>query len=498
MIVASLREPSSKRSGALLELLAARPNSGRHSRRAQLLKTAVLMGVLLRFGAVDLSAQTPDQDVAGLRTEVVELRREVESLRRELREVRAVALPGLPAPAAKEKVPEADGGRQAEPEEDGGGDAVAMLQTQVADLAQTKIESNSKLPVRFSGLILSNTYFNTDVPAWIDNPNFDLPSRPTVSPGSFGSTLRQSRIGIAVDGPAIGSMKSSGYISMDFYGGLVNYPTGQVMGIPRMLYGYLRLDGARTAIEIGEDQMILAPKNPTSLASLYFPNLFQSGNLYLRVPQIRVERTFTDGGSGDFQFTGGILAPVAGDFRSDAFVFITPSLAGDRSKRPALQARLAWRRGADQPVGWEIGVSGHDSRARANPLVTSVSQAGALDMDLHAGRVGFGAEWFVGRNVDAFGGGMGQPGRAYGGFLEGRLKAARKLDFNAGFGLDRLYGRENLSPFLRANTTWYGNWIYQFTPEFLMSFEYRWTSTRFGFGGIGRNNHLNLAFGYSF
>ena len=76
----------------------------------------------------------------------------------------------------------------------------------------------------------------------------------------------------------------------DFYGGVPGFQTGTVMGLPRLLYAFGRLETDRTAIEIGQDHAILAPRDPTSLAALSFPLLFRSGNLYLRAPQARVER----------------------------------------------------------------------------------------------------------------------------------------------------------------------------------------------------------------
>jgi hypothetical protein len=115
------------------------------------------------------------------------------------------------------------------------------------------------------------------------------------------------------------------------------------MGIPRLLYAYMRLDGTRTAFEIGQDHMILAPKNPTSLTSMAFPALYRSGNLYLRAPQLRVEQQIASGSAGELRATVGILAPIGGDLNAPALQFVPPNLAGERSRKPAAQARVAWR-----------------------------------------------------------------------------------------------------------------------------------------------------------
>src|SRR6185436_17166486 len=88
----------------------------------------------------------------------------------------------------------------------------------------------------------------------------------------------------------------------------------------------------------GQDHVILAPRDPTSLAAYAFPLLFRSGNLYLRAPQVRIERAWTS----RLRATAGIVAPIGGDLTGDAYLFVPPALGGERSRRPALQGRVAY------------------------------------------------------------------------------------------------------------------------------------------------------------
>ena len=88
--------------------------------------------------------------------------------------------------------------------------------------------------------------------------------------------------------------------------------------------------------------MILAPKNPTSLTGMAFPTLFRAGNLYLRVPQIRAERTVAEGQMGQLRVVGGILAPIAGDTAGAKGYQLCPHGAGERSRTPGFQSRLSW------------------------------------------------------------------------------------------------------------------------------------------------------------
>ena len=207
------------------------------------------------------------------------------------------------------------------------------------------------------------------------------------------------------------------------------------MGLPRLLYAFTRFERERTALHVGQDDMVLAPRNPTSLAALSFPLLFRSGNLYLRVPQARIEQRLAGGGSGgELRLAAGIVAPVGGDFRAVDYTFVPPALGGERSRRPGVQARMAWQRG-DEERGASLGVSGHYSRERpVDELLTS--RAAALDFHLQGARFGVAGEMFVGDNIDAFGGALGQVSSAAGGFLEARVPSPGPL----GGGFRRRHG----------------------------------------------------------
>lgn len=373
---------------------------------------------------------------------------------------------------------------------------VPIVQAQVAQFAQTKVESSSKFPVKFFGTIASNTFWNSNDTDWLDIPNIATSNRG----GSFSSSLRQTRIGASVDGPDVGKFKTSGVVAMDFFGGVSNFATGQTMGIPRLLYAYMRLDGDRTSFEIGQDHMILAPKNPTSLTSMAFPALYRSGNLYLRAPQARVEHRFSAGSSGELLTTFGILAPIGGDLSATALQFTPPNLAGERSRKPGVQARVAWRAAPAGPYekpAWEFGASGHYSQEKYG-AETVPSYVWSADADATVGRLGFGAEFFNGRNIDAFGGAVGQFAKSRGGFAEVRLALTEQLAVNSGVGTDRLYKWRPFNPAQRNNTSGFLNTIYQFTPEFAVSLEYRRQRTGNAPAGRAGNNHMNLTFAYSF
>jgi len=434
------------------------------------MRRIVLLALFLSPGI--LHAQTIEEQLRDLRNEVLRLRQELDDVKQQLRD------------------------RDQRTEE------LPLIQAQVQEQAQTKVETSSKLPLKLFGTVVANTFVNTGEPNWLDIPNIANAKNPAFHPGSFSSTLRQTRIGAVFEGPEVAGMKVNGTVAMDFFGGIPNFQTGPVMGLPRLLYAYMRLDGEKTAVEIGQDQMILAPKNPTSLVGMSFPILYRSGNLYLRVPQIRAERQLASRGFGQIRAVGGILAPVAGDFVNAQYQFVPPNLAGERSRMPATQARLSWRASPAGPYEqpkWEFGASGHYGRERyATALVPS--WAGAVDLDANFGRIGFGGEYFAGRNLDAFGGSIGQIAKSQGGFLEARLAATSRLSFNGGYGKDRLFKIARFPAQLTQNATVFANGIYSFTSEFRAGLEYQRLVTRPLGSGISsnRNQHFNLTFAYSF
>lgn len=480
--------------------------SRRRALRRSFTAGCCLLGLLVGFPLAVLSQQA--DPLAEVRLELKRLRQEVASLRAELcrnqsRNADASTmcsnlLAGQEGSerselAASPTVPQ-------EPQEPSTEAKLELVQAQVAEQAQTKVESESRFPVRISGTVHFSTFWNSGEANWLDLPNIvNPPPGPTVPAGSFSASLRQSRLAASVTGPTLGPFRSRGFVAVDFFGGIPDFQTGPVIGLPRLLYAFMRLEGDRTAIEFGHEQMILAPRNPTSLAAMAFPNFFRSGNLYLRAPQMRVERILARGRRSELELTAGLLAPVAGDFRGP-YAFVPPNLAGERSRQPAVQARLAWRSWPVDPggkEGRELGVSAHTSRQRF-PTGSQQSWAVAVDFDTEFNAFHLGGEWFVGSNLAAFGGALGQFAKSTGGYLEGGFHATRKLDFNTGYGTDRLFDNRSSLQLFDRNSSLFSNFIYHLTPELATSVEYRWLSTRTEQGDSRRNHHLDIVWAYSF
>ena len=420
--------------------------------------------------ATDPSAAVTREELEVVTTELARLRAEVAALRDELTAARL-------SPA---------GSAAAQPQQ--AAPTVEMLRAQVDEMSQTKVESSSRMPVRLFGAIVSNTVGNSGMANWLENPNIADAEVAGTEPGSFTSTLRQSQIGLNVGPIPMGSWTASGAMVADFFGGTPGFVTGTVFGLPRMVYAFARLEHGGTAIVVGQDHNLLAPRDPTSLAAQSFPLLFRSGNLYLRSPQVRMEQRF-----GGFGVKGGISAPIAAD-ANNFYVFAPPAGAGERSARPAFEGRADYTAGdADSPSEFALGVSARYGWREPGLELTSTASY-AADFNARLGRVGLAGEYFTTDDAAEFGSAVAQARPAQGGWVEGRLRITSKLSTNAGVGMDEVDDPVPAAA-RRQNRSAFGNVIFSLTPEVAVSMEYRWLETSLGQALTKRtNNHVNAAF----
>lgn len=433
---------------------------------------AVLVGGLLLWPAT-AGAQDLSGELAALKQEVAVLRAELAQLRADV-SARAVSPPAAAPPSTM---------------------PLEVIQAQLAEQAQTKVESASRLPLKLSGSIVSTTFLNSGTPNWLEIPNIN---RAATGPdqGSFSSTLRQSRIGVETAGLMLGDWQASGTIVFDFFGGIPSFQNGQVMGLPRMVYAFARMEGPGGSVLVGQDDAIVAPRSPSSFGSVSFPALFRSGNLYLRVPQVRGEARLATGEHSKLRLIGGIAAPIAGDFATGEFAFEPPELAGERSERPAVQARGVWEHTRDDAHAFAFGVSGHHSVAETD--VRRDTWIGAVDFDAQWGAIGVAGEGFVAEGARAFGAGVSQAQvRSRGGWLEVRVAPSTDWRVAVGAGTDRV-ARRIATAALKENAGGFAGVRYNWTPELAVGVEYFLLETSPFLGAARRNHNVNWTLRYDF
>jgi hypothetical protein len=327
----------------------------------------------------------------------------------------------------------------------------ALQQRMLETLSQSKVESGSRYRVRLSGMALVNAFVTSDG----GGENFDVPElvepvNPLHSGRSFGTTMRQSLLGLSISGPTIAGARTSGELQFDFFGGFPETGNGETAGLARLRTGAMRLEWPNTTVVLGQTEPFVSPLSPTSLASVAVPALSYSGNLWAWVPQVSVERRHSMANGSAVTMTGGIMDPLTGDDPVDSAYF-QPG-AGHRGGLPALAGRLGWQNGSsDRPI--VIGVGGYYSRQDwgRDRIVHGWATTADWVIPVHR-RVSLSGEFYRGRAFGGLGAGEngsvlfdGDPGqtstqvqglRSTGGWLQAAFAVTNRIDFHAALGQD--------------------------------------------------------------
>ncbi len=363
--------------------------------------------------------------------------------------------------------------------------------------------------VYFNGFHNSGGTNNQDVPLWA-----------AAGTGDTGATARQSRFGLRASLPAVFGAKTAATIEADFFGGFPAIGTGENFGQVRLRLANMRLDWTKTALVIGQDWMVFAPVNPSSLACAAIPLFAAAGNPWARLPQVRLEHRF---GAGLVQ--AALLAPQSGDFNS---AFLAQPNSGSLSEVPYVQGRLAWTSknafGSGKPGA--VGLSGHYGQSQVTPTGGGTakdldSTGGAVDWSWPLGKhVLLSGEGFLGENLAGFQAGVFQgynpdevAASAPGGTPESIstkgawaqlavTPGASKLTVLVAYGIDDPDDADLVSATSR-------NWRtrnevvalalqYRASAQLSFGLEYRFLETRFLQPGTQKDRHLNLAAVMSF
>jgi hypothetical protein len=396
-----------------------------------------------------------------------------------------------------------------------------LIEGKLNDQYQTKIESASKYRLRLSGIVLLNMYDNRGIVNNQDYPQYADRADPfSVSPSSFGGSLRQSQIRLDAFGPDFAGARTSADLQFDFAGGFPNTYNGAVTGVVRLRTGTIHFDWANTSIIAGQDSLFLAPLAPTSLASLATPAFALTGNLWSWAPQVRIEHRITLSSDSSLLIQGGILDSLSGDVPdpgSDRSISW-----GEESGQPAYALRLAWSRRAFGH-NLTVGLGGYYGRQNWGLNRNVDGWAGTADVSLPLGKLfEFTGAFYRGRALGGLAGGIGQsvllsgdftsPSTRFigldsmGGWAQLKFKPRANFEINGAFGLDnpfagelRAYQNNSIYPdaFLR-NISPEVNFIYQIRSDILFSTEYRWLHTSDIDQGLNSATHINLSLGYIF
>jgi hypothetical protein len=376
----------------------------------------------------------------------------------------------------------------------------------VGFVAQPLQAQQSPIQAAVHGLVLVNAFYNDAKVNNSDVPQFALRPDPVTGPpaSAAGATVRQSRVTVLASVPEFAGGALSAELDVDFFGGQQPSTGGRTFPLLRIRRAFAELTGRQWALFVGQESPPIAEVNPSSLASIGFPEFAGAGNLWLWIPQVRAGADLPAMSGVRLGLELAALAPTSGESQS-AF-FTQPDIA-ERSSRPYLEGRVRARWGAgDQPA--EVSVGGHygwlatgpDRRAHTKALAASVWVPLVRQVELRG-------EAFTGEALAGLGGGgIGQnfgrdsvPVATTGGWIQLNLRPSEAWEIGAGGGIDDPDDADlDLQTQRLRNITFEAHLLWRRAPVVLGG-EVRRTRTRYGNPLADLDfTHLNLAAGFEF
>lgn len=378
-------------------------------------------------------------------------------------------------------------------------EAIELLKQQLADQAQTGVQTRSRMTFELSGRVLLNAFSNSGRVNMLDVPLFVQPLVADGLPrGSVGLAARQSAIGFAVAAPNVLGADFSGDVSVDFFGGQYDASTVPLARL-RTMRASLRWKGAE--LMLGQDVPLMSLLNPLSLAAVGAPGFSTSGNLWAWLPQVRfgVERQ----GNVRVGVQGAVLAPTA---TGSATGTSGEADVAQRSRRPFVEARAHVQWGADEMTA-DIGVGTH-AGWYATPNSPSRRRSSGIGVDALiplTPRIEVRGEWYVGDGMQGLGGGaIGQlfnakdrPIHSTGMWGQLNVTPSPRLTVGGGFGFDDPDDADMSASARLKNAASEVHLHVRPAGPLVFGVEYRRMATTYASGKLA-NDHLNIAAGFVF
>ena len=406
------------------------------------------------------------------------LTEEVHQLRQELAESRGQPAPSVPVTAAA-PAPTLE-------------ERVAVNESRTEDLAQSKVEASQRFPIRITGMALFNGFLNSRGSGGDEYPAFAWFGNRASAGGSF----YQSTVGLEYSGPQtfLGG-KVHGSVYMDFAGG-----SGSLDQAFRLRTGEIQIDWASRGIMAGVESPIFAPREPASLAQVEVSPLAGAGNLWLWIPQVRVEQKL------QFSDDTGVRMQL-GAVQTSELQTYQPGATSPEPARPGIEGRFNFFHGALDGRRFEVAPGFHTSITH---VAGSSVSSNLFSLDWFArplSKFEFTGAFFSGQNVAPVGGvegytvrygGTAIPVHSKGGWAQLTLIATRRLSFHIFSGLED--GRAaDLLPYAIARNWLYGaNLFYRIAPNVLVGLETTQARTTYIDSSFRLNNHYDLALAYLF
>jgi hypothetical protein len=410
----------------------------------------------------------------------------------------------------------------------------AMQESQIATQEQSKVESESKYPVKVTGLLLLNGFVNTGAVDMAATPTVALPGS-----GSTGASVRQTVLGIDARGPHLFGARSYADLWVDFdgspasdsstttYSGYYNANTTLL----RLRTAHAGLQWEHTEAYFSLDHPIFSPDAPTSLTAVAIPALAWSGNLWTWNPQVGITQDFGPSDSRGIRLQAALIdvgdAPLSPPAPTSGISTPTPPSSAEQSRWPGVEARVELRGPVvnNNEDRNHFGVGGYFAPHYSSLLGQGFdSWAGTLDARLLLpARLEFTGSFYRGQALGGLGGGAYKdfaykadsdstgyyfrPLDDVGGWTQLKERLSERLEFNAAFGIDNAFADElrryavsggTTYQNLARNRTYTGNVIYSPSSYLQFSLEYRHLESSPVLGLPAGSNIIGLGAGYKF
>jgi hypothetical protein len=288
---------------------------------------------------------------------------------------------------------------------------------------------------------------------------------------------RNTRLGFDVGGPQIalfGEAQTGGKVEIDFQNSVLSTENKATI---MLRHAYAEIKNEEYRILVGQTWDVISPLNP---GMLMYSVGWDAGNIGYRRAQFRGEKYLN--------FSDTSMVAVQASINQQVFEDSTTDVKGQPSNWPVCEGRVGWtigERGKDcYPI--IVGVSGHIGNETFDSVVfgpNNERRTWSANMDVRVPftpYLGVQGECFVGENLGAFLGGIGQGVdpvtgntiRSAGGWLEVWYDWTPRLHSHVGYSVDDPNDHDlHLATEKRYNQFYYGNLIYDLSKSCMIGLE---------------------------
>lgn len=333
---------------------------------------------------------------------------------------------------------------------------------------QAKLNLWSGLDVQLYGRLKADAAYDSsrvepgDYVKWVDKNGQD--------DDEYNITANESRLGLNIKGPQDERVKTSGKVEIDFYGAGAAENKAHIM----MRHAYIQVDLPRCTLLAGQTSDIISPLAPRTLS---YSVLWWVGNIGYRRPQVRLTKQCQIAKDVSGRLDVGVVRTIGDSF----------AVESGEDFGPTAQARFGLTLPGPDKRPMTIGVSGHWGKEQYGGTEVA-SWSGNIDALIPLDpMVTIKAELFVGKNLDAYLGGVGQGVArptyegidSKGGWVTAEIEPGCGWSMTLGVGVDNPDSEDLASGDRDSNRCVFGNALYALNKNTKVGLELAYWRTEY-------------------